>query len=392
MRYDILIIGGGPIGLGFARMMAATDCKIGIIEKQPAEKLAAAPDDGREVAVTHRTHGLMERYGMLPHIPEKEIHILRAAEVINQGSPSSLHFSPEDGNKENIGFVISNYLLRRAAFKAIQDCDNIDLIEGTVSALDTDRDTATVTLDKGKKLSAKLVVAADSRFSTLRDMAGIKTDKLDFKRLCIVCRIEHDKSHNNVASECFLNGLTLASIPLSDYTSSLVLTMTQDKGADVLALDDAALAEKVNEWTDKRLGRVKVIGKRHAYPLIGVYAQSFAAARFALLGDAAVGMHPVSAHGFNFGMYGAQTLSDIVKGALLNGLDIGSPLLLKDYTTRHRATTRPLYEGTNAIVRLYTNDRPLAKLARKGLLTAGKLLSPARKVLVKTLTQEDKAS
>ena len=392
MRYDILIIGGGPIGLGFARMMAATDCKIGIIEKQPAEKLAAAPDDGREVAVTHRTHGLMERYGMLPHIPEKEIHILRAAEVINQGSPSSLHFSPEDGNKENIGFVISNYLLRRAAFKAIQDCDNIDLIEGTVSALDSDRDTATVTLDKGKKLSAKLVVAADSRFSTLRDMAGIKTDKLDFKRLCIVCRIEHDKSHNNVASECFLNGLTLASIPLSDYTSSLVLTMTQDKGADVLALDDAALAEKVNEWTDKRLGRVKVIGKRHAYPLIGVYAQSFAAARFALLGDAAVGMHPVSAHGFNFGMYGAQTLSDIVKGALLNGLDIGSPLLLKDYTTRHRATTRPLYEGTNAIVRLYTNDRPLAKLARKGLLTAGKLLSPARKVLVKTLTQEDKAS
>ena len=392
MRYDILIIGGGPIGLGFARMMAATDCKIGIVEKQPAEKLAAAPDDGREVAVTHRTHGLMERHGMLPHIPEKEIHLLREAEVINQGSPSSLHFSPEDSDKENIGFVISNYLIRRAAFKAIQGLDNIELIEGTVSALDIDRDTATVTLDKGKKISAKLVVAADSRFSTLRDMAGIKTDKLDFKRLCIVCRIEHDKSHNNVASECFLNGLTLASIPLSDYTSSLVLTMTQDKGEEVLALDDDALAKKVNEWTDKRLGRVKVVGKRHAYPLIGVYAQSFSAARFALLGDAAVGMHPVSAHGFNFGMYGAQTLADIVSGALLNGLDIGSPLLLKDYTARHRATTRPLYEGTNAIVRLYTNDRPLAKLVRKGVLTAGKILTPARKVLVKTLTQEDKAS
>ena len=392
MRYDILIIGGGPIGLGFARMMAATGCKIGIVEKQPAENLAAAPDDGREVAVTHRAHGLMERHGLLPHIPEKEIHILRAAEVINQGSPSSLHFSPEDSDKENIGFVISNYLIRRAAFKALQDCDNIDLIEGTVSALDIDRDSAAVTLDKGKKLSAKLVVAADSRFSTLRDMAGIKTDKLDFKRLCIVCRIEHDKSHNNIASECFLNGLTLASIPLSDYTSSLVLTMTQDKGEEVLALDDAELGKKVNEWTDKRLGRVRVVGKRHAYPLIGVYAQSFSAARFALLGDAAVGMHPVSAHGFNFGMYGAQTLADIVTGALLNGLDIGSPLLLQDYTARHRATTRPLYEGTNAIVRLYTNDRPLAKLVRKGVLTAGKVLTPARKVLVKTLTQEVKAS
>jgi len=392
MRYDILIIGGGPIGLGFARMMAPTGCKIGIVEKQPAEKLAAAPDDGREVAITHRAHGLLARYGILPHIPEKEIHLLRAAEVINQGSPSSLHFNPEDSDKDNIGFVISNYLIRRAAYKAVQDCDNIELVEGTVSALDLGRDAATVTLDGGKKLSARLVVAADSRFSTLRDMAGIKTDKLDFKRLCIVCRITHEKSHRHIASECFLNGLTLASIPLADHTSSLVLTMTQDKGERVLALDDAALAEKVNGWTDLRLGRVKVVGKRHAYPLVGVYARRFSAARFALLGDAAVGMHPVSAHGFNFGIYGAQTLAEIVTGALLNGLDIGSPLLLQDYTARHRMTTRPFYEATNAIVRLYTNDRPLAKLARKGVLTAGRILTPARKVLVKTLTREDKAS
>jgi len=392
MRYDILIIGGGPIGLGFARMMAPTGCKIGIVEKQPAEKLAAAPDDGREVAITHRAHGLLARYGILPHIPEKEIHILHAAEVINQGSPSSLHFSPEDSDKENIGFVISNYLIRRAAYKAIRDCDNIALIEGAVSALDLGRDAAAVTLGGGRKLSAKLVAAADSRFSTLRDMAGIRTDKLDFKRLCIVCRIDHDKSHRHIASECFLNGLTLATIPLADYTSSLVLTMTKEKGESVLALDDAAFIEKVNAWTAKRLGRVKIAGKRHAYPLVGVYAQSFSAPRFALLGDAAVGMHPVSAHGFNFGMYGAQALAEIVTGAMLNGLDIGSPLLLQNYTARHRATTRPMYEGTNAIVQLYTDDRPLARLARKGVLTAGKILTPVRKMLVKTLTQEDKVS
>lgn len=392
MRFDILIIGGGPIGLGFARMMAPTGCKIGIVEKQPAENLAAAPDDGREVAMTHRTHALLERYGMLEHIPTDQLHVLKEAEVINQGSPSSLHFSPDDSGKENIGFVLSNYQIRRAAFKAIEDCDNIKLLQGTVSALDLGQDEATVTLADGKTHAAKLVVAADSRFSTLRDMAGIQTDKLDFKRLCVVCRIEHEKDHGNIARECFLKGLTLATIPLGDYTSSLVLTMTADKGEDILAMHDAALGRSVTKWMDKRLGRVEVIGKRHAYPLIGVYARSFAAKRFALLGDAAVGMHPVSAHGFNFGMYGAQTLAEITTNALLNGLDIGSPTLLQRYTDQHRQTTRPLYEGTNAIVRLYTNDRPLARLARKGVMTAGKLLTPARKVIVKTLTQEDKAS
>lgn len=392
MRFDILIIGGGPIGLGFARMMAATGCKIGIVEKQSAENLAAAPDDGREVAMTHRTHGLLERYGILDHVPADQLHILKEAEVINQGSPSSLHFSPDDSGKENIGFVLSNYQIRRAVFKAIEDCDNIKLLQGTVSALDLEQDHATVTLTDGKTHDAKLVVAADSRFSTLRDMAGIKTDKLDFNRLCVVCRVEHDKDHGHIARECFLKGLTLATIPLGDYTSSLVLTTATEKGDEILAQSDAALGRNVTQWLERRLGRVHVIGKRHAYPLIGVYARSFSAKRFALLGDAAVGMHPVSAHGFNFGMYGAQTLADVVTHALLNGLDIGSPTLLQRYTDQHRQTTRPLYEGTNAIVRLYTNDQPLARLARKGVMTAGKLLSPARKAIVKTLTQEDKAS
>lgn len=390
--FDILVVGAGPVGLGFARMMAPLGCTIGIVEKQPLEKIANPADDGREVAVTHRSRALMETYGMLAHIPPDALHILRAAQVINSGTAAPLEFAPDGSGKENIGFVIANHHIRKAAYAAAAPHANITLMTGkTVTGLDLGPAQARITLEDGETLAAPLVVAADNRFSTLRDMAGIETRKMDFKRLCIVVKIAHSKPHGDVASECFLDDLTLALIPLGDRAASAVLTLPPEDGKEILSLGREALAEKIYEWTDGRIGQVRVTGDMHSYPLIGVYAQDFAKERFALLGDAAVGMHPVSAHGFNFGLYGAEALSDSLRRAMLSGLDIGKMSVLSAFAATHRRQTRPMYEGINSIVQLYTDDRPAAKLLRKGVLAAGRALKPVQRIIVGNLTR-DKAA
>lgn len=390
--FDILVVGGGPVGLGFASMMAPLGCRIGIIEKQPLEKIASPADDGREVAVTHRSRALLEKYGMLAHIPEGAMHILRAARVINGDTPAMLEFSPEGSGKGNIGFVISNHHIRKGMYGTAAAHKNITLMTGaTVTGLDITAAQASVTLESGQTLSAPLVVAADNRFSTLRDMAGVETRKLDFKRLCIVVKIAHSKSHDDVASECFLDGLTMALIPLGDRAASAVLTLPPEDGKKILALGRDELAEKIYEWTDGRIGQVRITGDMHHYPLMGVYAKDFAKDRFALLGDAAVGMHPVSAHGFNFGLYGADTLADCLRRAMLSGLDIGKLSVLEEFAIAHRRQTRPMYEGINSIVQLYTDDRPAAKILRKGVLAAGRILKPVQRIIVGNLTR-DKAA
>ena len=390
--FDILVVGGGPVGLGFASMMAPLGCRIGVIEKQPLGKIAHPADDGREVAVTHRSRALLEKYGMLPHIPEDAMHILRAARVINGDAPSSLEFSPEGSGKGNIGFVIANNHIRQAMYSTAATHKNITLMtDETVTGLDITPAAASVTLQSGKTLAAPLVVAADNRFSTLRDMAGVETRKLDFKRLCIVVKIAHSKSHDDVASECFLDGLTLALIPLGDRAASAVLTLPPEEGKKILALGREELAEKIYGWTDGRIGQVRITGEMHSYPLMGVYAQNFAKDRFALLGDAAVGMHPVSAHGFNFGLYGAATLTDCLRCAMLSGLDFGKLSVLEEFANIHRRQTRPMYEGINSIVQLYTDDRPAAKLLRRGVMTAGRILKPVQRIIVGNLTR-DKAA
>jgi 2-polyprenyl-6-methoxyphenol hydroxylase-like FAD-dependent oxidoreductase len=121
--------------------------------------------------------------------------------------------------------------------------------------------------------------------------------------------------------------------------------------------------------------------------LVGTYADKFYANRYALMGDAAVGMHPVTAHGFNFGLRGAATLAREIKAAHDLGLDFGAMDVLRRYHDDHRKATLPMYLGTNTLVGLYTKTTPLAKLVRKSLLMVGQHFPPAKRMIMNQLTE-----
>jgi len=120
---------------------------------------------------------------------------------------------------------------------------------------------------------------------------------------------------------------------------------------------------------------------------VGVYAHRFAAHRYALAGDAAVGMHPVTAHGFNFGLQSQQRLVKEIAAAAARGGDIGAPAVLARYERGHRLATRPLYEATNAIAALYNDSRLPARLLRGAALRAAHGVAPFRKMIAAHLTQ-----
>ena len=143
----------------------------------------------------------------------------------------------------------------------------------------------------------------------------------------------------------------------------------------------------IEEKLENRLGKMKLASKLFSYPLIATYAQTFYAPRYALLGDAAVGMHPVTAHGFNFGLRGADTLAHEIQSALMVGGDIGSPTVLQNYGMAHRIATRTIYLGTNALVKLYTNHSPPAQWLRTALLKLGNTLAPAKRLIMNQLTE-----
>ncbi|EIL94304.1 5-demethoxyubiquinol-8 5-hydroxylase UbiM [Rhodanobacter spathiphylli] len=390
MSCDIVIIGAGPAGLCFARALKGSGLRIALVERQPEAGLIAPPDDGREIAITHHSQRLLRELGLWTRLREEEIGTLRDAMVLDGDDREGLMFRHDEAGKPQLGWLLSNHAIRRAAYAGVMELPEVERITGVqVSAVRTGRDGAEVELADGQTLHAQLVVAADSRFSDTRRAMGIGADMHDFGKTMLVLRMHHEAPHEQVAWEWFGHGQTLALLPLHDpHTSSVVLTLSPPAMREMLALDDTALEQAMAERFDQRLGAMRVAGPRCAYPLVGVYAQRFVAERFALIGDAAVGMHPVTAHGFNFGLLGQDTLAGEMRAAMAAGRPFWEASVLQRYERRHRLATRPLYLATRMLAGLYTDDRRPARVLRKLALGAGARLGPFKRLVMSGLTAE----
>ncbi|MCB9982600.1 MAG: 5-demethoxyubiquinol-8 5-hydroxylase UbiM [Rhodospirillales bacterium] len=392
MKQDIIVIGAGPAGLSFARDMAETGLKITLIEKQPEIVLADPPYDGREIALTHLSYKIMNDLGMWDLIAKDDISLIKTAKVMNGHSPYALSFDHTEAGENNLGFMISNNRIRKAAYESLKGYDNIQILcEKEVASLGTDSGLGWVELKDGARLEAPLIVAADSRFSTTRRMMGISTSMLDFGRTCVVCTMSAELPHDDTAYECFHFDRTLAVLPLNNNQVSVVITLPSEESATLLSMSKEDFAKDIERRTESRFGAMALTSELFPYPLVATFAKKFHARRFAVVGDAAVGMHPVTAHGFNLGLRGAHTLAKELKNTLQTGGDIGSYTPLERYSRVHVRTCTPLYHGTNILVKLYTKDTPAAKFARRALLRLGNRIKPAKRLIMNQLT-ENKAA
>ncbi|HVK53860.1 MAG TPA: 5-demethoxyubiquinol-8 5-hydroxylase UbiM [Burkholderiales bacterium] len=380
LDFDVVIIGAGPAGLALAISLGRLGLKTAIIEKQSLNALQEPAPDGREIALSHRARRIMTGLGMWDRLNPSDVSPIREARVVNGVSASFLRFAAESDSTQALGFLTPNHAIRKAAFQRVAELQNVRVFPGAeVQSIDVNHRYGEVLLANNCRLRAKLVVAADSRFSQSRRQMGIATDTHDFGRTIIVCRMRHEKPHNAIAHECFCYGGTLAILPLGGErgtSCSAVITVTPSEAAALICGAEAAFAQYVEEKLQRRLGAMQLDGRRHGFSLVAAYARRFHAQRFALVGDAAVGMHPVTAHGYNFGLYGVETLTAQIKKGMNCGLDVGAPSPLARYSAMHRQATLPIYLATNALIKLFTDDSVPARLARSGVLKAARHAPP----------------
>lgn len=365
MENHVIIVGAGPAGLSLARALAPSGAKIALIDSQDSASLEDPGFDGREIALTHRSIALLKKLGVWERIAADRVFALREACVFDGKSPFPLRYrSPHDD--QNIGCLVSNRDIRKAAFEAAGDCENVELIAGNkVASLHVGCRVANVVLSDGRELSAPLVVAADSRFSFVRNQLGISAEMNRLGKAMLVGRVRIGTPHDNIATEWFDHGQTLALLPLGAGMASAVLTVSEGAVSELLSLDADALGEELKRRFRGRFGTMTPLGPMHSYPLTTVFSDRFIHQRAALVGDAAVGMHPVTAHGFNLGLASVDHLANEIEPLLQAGCDPANPAALKRYERRHRQECRPIFLATNSIVGLYTDDRPVARVARR---------------------------
>ena len=388
MTYDIIIIGAGPAGLSFARSLANTGLRIALIEKQSREQIATPEFDGRDIALTHLSVRILKELGIWARFEPDDRPPIKAARVLDGTSPYCLKFDSENESINELGYIVSNHIIRQALFDEIQTVGNVDLhCSLSVTSVWIDDSRASVVLSDGQVMESRLAVAADSRFSETRRMVGIPASMYDFGRICIVCRMEHQIPHDAIAFECFHHGSTLAVLPLTRHQSSIIVTAPTDQCDSIMEMDDAQFSHDIQHRFNSRYGAMKLISNRFEYPLVGVHASKFHTRRFALIGDAAVGMHPVTAHGYNLGLSGQDILAKEIIDATTQEKDIGATSLLQRYQRKHMKTTRPMYHGTNEIVKFFTDDREPVKLARQLALRLANRIPLVKRVIQNKLTE-----
>ena len=166
LKFDIVIIGAGPVGIAFACGFANTKIKVAIVDKLPNAAISNPKIDGREIALTHQSIEILKKIGVWQHFPKKLISVIKEARILDGNSRYFLNFNHQEIQKENLGYLIPNYLIKKKIYKRLKKLSNVTLIDKTECvSINTDEKNSLIALSDGTKIKTNLVVAADSRFS-----------------------------------------------------------------------------------------------------------------------------------------------------------------------------------------------------------------------------------
>ena len=286
-------------------------------------------------------------------------------------SGCSRRWADEQG-VEALGYVVINRILGNVLQTALSGAPGVELLCPARIArvrLDADAAHCDVEADGGdaRTLSASLLVAADGARSTIREQMGVTAEHSHYGQRAVIGNLMTEKPIDHVAYERFTEQGPLALLPIADDRTAFVWTVSEADAERVLGLDDAAFIDELQAAFGYRLGAFSRVGKRAAYPLVLSKAMRLTATRSVLVGNAAHGLHPVAAQGFNLGMRDVAALSDCIADALAGSADaaaIGGAELLDRYADWRRSDQKKLVGFTDGIVRLFGSGRGITRLAR----------------------------
>ncbi len=386
---EVLIIGGGLVGATLATALGHAGMEVCVVDTADPRVLLDAGFDGRASAIALATQRVLAGLDIWPALAAEAAPILDIR--VSEGSSLFfLHYdhrdAGEDAGDQPFGYMVENRNLRKALFYRLQDLKTVRMMAPeSVVALERQSHGVTAELSDGRKINARLAVAADGRASKTRDDAGIRVTSWSYEQVGIVCTVGHEHCHDFVANEHFLAAGPFAILPLKGdpkhpgHCSSLVWTERADLAPGIMALDDAGFMAELERRFGDFLGKLEVIGPKWSYPLSLQFAENTIARRLALVGDAAHAMHPIAGQGLNMGLRDVAALAEVVLDARRLGLDIGDGVVLERYQRWRRFDNTLMLAMTDGINRLFSNNiRPL-RLARDIGLAAVNSLPPLKK-------------
>ena len=323
-KRDLLILGGGLVGMTLALAAAKQGISSHVVDKAQPEELTREGVDGRASAISTASWNLFCNIGLEQRLAPLGCPIQSIA-VTDAMRPGRIDFRPE-AHDGSLGRMYANRDIRLALFEAARAEPLIAWHSGAEPVRrDRGPHGVTATLDDGRDLSASLLIGAEGRQSPTRAESGLKSAKWDYHHRAMVTAIAHERPHDGVAWEIFFPAGPLALLPLLDlpdgrHRSAVVWTVAEKDAAGVIALPDAVFLGEIAQRMQGIFGSIELCAPRMAYPLNFHHAGRIVADRLALVGDAAHGMHPIAGQGLNLGLRDVGTLVQVLADGMRLGL------------------------------------------------------------------------
>jgi 2-polyprenylphenol 6-hydroxylase len=375
--YDVAIIGGGPVGACAAALLArAGRLKVVVLEPHAAAlPEAGSPLDARVVAISRASEHALRQAGAWGAIegprlgPCERMRIWH--EAISPFSDAALVFDAADVGEPNLGYILENRLLQGALLAAARAAGAC--VEPVSLAGLRYLPEAVEVQFPGGTLQARLVLGADGAHSSVRALAGLSADTADYQQRAIVATVATQRPHECTAWQRFMRQGTLAFLPLSDGTSSIVWSADEPVAGPLLADTAAGFEAALERAADGALGSVRLVSERQSFALRRLSAPRYTAERVALLGDAAHVVHPLAGQGVNLGLLDAAALSERVLAAVEDGEDPGAQGVLRAYERWRKSEVALMSSAIDAFDRLLAHGTgPLARVARQGMGWVGR--------------------
>ena len=366
-RADVIIFGGGMIGLALASALDASGLSAIVVDPADPAPRSHSSFDGRTSAVSSSSMRMLETIGVTAHLAEPGCPI-RTIAVADGLEPGGLHFEAEEG--EALGWMHENRNVRAALQARAEAGRNLWLLwKSRVVQVDRGDYGVIVSLDDGRRLHAPLLVAADGRNSATREAAGIRVARWRYDHQAIVSVLGHERPHDHVAYEIFYPTGPFALLPMTDgpsgHRSAIVWSVPRDDAAGWLSLNDEDFAAEAEAAMGGFLGKVELLAPRSSFPLGFHHAAQITAKRLALVGDAAHAIHPIAGQGLNLGFRDVAALTEVlVEGARL-GLDLGDRQLLDRYQRWRSIDALSVAFATDSLTRIYGIPGKTASAVRR---------------------------
>jgi 2-octaprenyl-6-methoxyphenol hydroxylase len=380
-EYDLVIVGGGIVGLTLAASLKDSGLSVLLIE---AIRESAAVAKGQAYAVHMMSALIYQGIGVWDKILP-QIATYRHVRMSDADYPQVVEFEPTDIGKDDLGYVAEHYALLYPLQEFVKGCSNITyLCPAEVVGTEYENDVVTIDIKvagEQQTVRSKLLVAADGSRSRIREAAGIKTHGWKYWQSCIVAFVKPEKSHNNTAYEKFWPSGPFAILPLPGDRCRIVWTAPHEEAKALCALDNEQFLAELTKRYGNQMGKLELLGDRFIFPVQLMQSDKYFQHRLALIGDAAHSCHPVGGQGLNLGIRDAAALGQVITQAYQDGEDIGKIQVLRRYERWRKLENLTILGLTDILDRVFSNNfLPIKLLRRLSLLLMQRI--PILKVFV----------